>query len=666
MKKDRKRPLMAVLTAQRCFLLTRRCAFLALLFAIGWMLVAPGESQAHAILLRSEPAKDAVVSVSPGQVRLWFSEDLNPALSTVTIVNQANAQVDAGNAHVSAGDPREMDIALKPHLPPAVYVVIYRSASNADGHLLSGSFLFTVVGPDGTAPTGRPGSLPGINTLGGGSRTASPAGQLDGPALVNLLMITLMEVGAVFWVGTSLWLRFVLAPVAAEHEEMHSVSQRVRARFVRRFALPTLLVMLLAHGGLLLGQALTLTGGQLDRALAPSILGSLVTSGRFGLFWLIRVSILLLALLLSTFEVWDIQRLRQVNHVLQWGQLLLGLALLIAMALSSHAAAVTGSIVTTALVADWLHLIAAALWVGGMGAIAVVYLPTLRQIPLSERASTLLTVLPSYSPYAVIGVLLMAVTGPFSATVHLTSWEQLATTAYGQVLLVKVLLVGAMLVTSAFHVFWLRPRLKQAYQQDELTMTRRTSQLSAAGIHSSSIQFPIEASSTAFSVTRCEERLARYTQRLMRVLRFEPMLGVAVLLCVGLMNVFAGTLAPSASTSPRPAPSRSTTFHTTATTLDGTFTVALAVNPNRAGTNTFTVGVSERSSGRAVTNIGVSLYTTHLDTDIGTGTVNLQPDGTGHFSARGDLTLSGHWQIRMQIRTLDNTLHEATVKLLTA
>src|SRR5260370_67790 len=151
-KKDRKRPLMAVLNAQRRFLLTRRCVFLALLLAISWMLIAPGESQAHAILLRSEPAKDAVVSVSPGQVHLWFSEDLNPALSTVTIVNQANAQVDAGNAQVSARDSREMDIALKSHLPPAVYVVIYRSASNDDGHLLSVSVLFTVARPDCTPP----------------------------------------------------------------------------------------------------------------------------------------------------------------------------------------------------------------------------------------------------------------------------------------------------------------------------------------------------------------------------------------------------------------------------------------------------------------------------------------------------------------------------------
>jgi len=254
--------------------------------------------------------------------------------------------------------------------------------------------------------------------------------------------------------------------------------------------------------------------------------------------------------------------------------------------------------------------------------------------------------------------------------VHLTSWEQLATTAYGQALLVKVLLVGAMLVTSAFHVFWLRPRLKQAYLQYEHAVTHQTSQLSPAGGHASSVQLTVKASSTALSITRQveqhEERLTLCMQRLMRVLRFEPALGIAVLLCVGLMNVFAGTLAPSTSASSRPVPNRSTTFHTTATTLDGTFTVALTVNPNRAGPNTFTVGISEHSSGRAVTKVGVSLYTTRLDTDIGTGTVNLQPDRTGRFSARGDLTMSGQWQIRIQIRTLDNTLHETTVKFLTA
>ena len=51
--------------------------------------------------------------------------------------------------------------------------------------------------------------------------------------------------------------------------------------------------------------------------------------------------------------------------------------------------------------------------------------------------------------------------------------------------------------------------------------------------------------------------------------------------------------------------------------------------------------------------------------DMGVETVNLQPDGKGHFSASGDLLMGGDWQIRIQIRTPENTLHEATVKVLT-
>ena len=50
---------------------------------------------------------------------------------------------------------------------------------------------------------------------------------------------------------------------------------------------------------------------------------------------------------------------------------------------------------------------------------------------------------------------------------------------------------------------------------------------------------------------------------------------------------------------------------------------------------------------------------------MGTETDNAQPDGKGHFSARDDLLMGGDWQIRIQIRTPDNTLHEAIVKILT-
>ena len=63
--------------------------------------------------------------------------------------------------------------------------------------------------------------------------------------------------------------------------------------------------------------------------------------------------------------------------------------------------------------------------------------------------------------------------------------------------------------------------------------------------------------------------------------------------------------------------------------------------------------------------IGVSLYETMLNMDMGGEAVNLQPDGKGHFSGSGDLGMGGNWQLRVEIRTLDATLHEATLKFFT-
>jgi len=446
----------------------QRRLLVAVLLAVCLALALPGTSEAHAILLRSDPAKDAVLSVAPHQVHMWFSEELNPAVSTAVVVNGANKRVDNHDAHVSPGDATEMDVTLQPNLPPAVYVVIYRTDSAVDGHVLTGSFLFTVARPDGTVPTLSGGTIPGQNVLGGSNLTGLYTGQLDGPTLFNLIMITLVELGAVFWVGAQFWHIFVLQPATEDHAELDTTNQRAQQRFGQRFSLPTLLILLLANVGVLIGQAVNITGGNFASALAPTLLSSLVTGGRFGTYWLVRVVVLILALILSL-ALLQLHRLpfkrrtRRVLDILPWTNLLLGLALFIAIAMSSHAAAVSRNLLVYAVVIDWLHLVAAALWVGGMMFIATSYLPVLRRSIVAERARSLVTVLPYYSPWAIAGVIIMAVTGPFSATIHLASWEQLLSTAYGRALVVKILLVGALLLTSAYHVLLLRPRLRKEY-----------------------------------------------------------------------------------------------------------------------------------------------------------------------------------------------------------
>ena len=144
----------------------RRILLRALPLALCLTFLLPGIASAHAILLRSDPAKDALLDAPPSQVRMWFSEDLNPAFSTAVVVNANNKRVDKQDAHVSASDPREMDVTLTPDLPPSVYVVVWRTDSADDGHILRGSFLFTVKNPDGSIPTLTGNTAPGQNALG--------------------------------------------------------------------------------------------------------------------------------------------------------------------------------------------------------------------------------------------------------------------------------------------------------------------------------------------------------------------------------------------------------------------------------------------------------------------------------------------------------------------
>ena len=54
---------------------------------------------AHARLKRANPAVGGIVSVSavPVELQVWFTEPVEPALSTIRVVNSAGAQMDRGD-----------------------------------------------------------------------------------------------------------------------------------------------------------------------------------------------------------------------------------------------------------------------------------------------------------------------------------------------------------------------------------------------------------------------------------------------------------------------------------------------------------------------------------------------------------------------------------------
>ena len=107
------------------------------------LLLGAGAAWGHAFLERAEPRVGSTVKAAPAQLRVWFTEAIEPAFSTLEVVNQSGDRVDLGPARVDAASPALLQVALKP-LGPGTYRVKWRVLS-VDTHVTDGDFTFRVT-----------------------------------------------------------------------------------------------------------------------------------------------------------------------------------------------------------------------------------------------------------------------------------------------------------------------------------------------------------------------------------------------------------------------------------------------------------------------------------------------------------------------------------------
>jgi len=103
-------------------------------------LAAP--AAAHTRLERSVPAADSTVVVSPPRLILWFSERLEPAFSTVQVLNPEGEQADKNDAQVDPDGGKQIGVSL-PDLSAGTYRVHWRVLS-VDSHVNEGDYTFDV------------------------------------------------------------------------------------------------------------------------------------------------------------------------------------------------------------------------------------------------------------------------------------------------------------------------------------------------------------------------------------------------------------------------------------------------------------------------------------------------------------------------------------------
>ena len=577
----------------------------AMLLLLAW-LVAP-LAHAHANLVRSDPPADAVLPSGqmPARLQLWFSEQPDINYSAIRVVDVRNQEVSVGGIQQVPGDDQSLLILLKPNLPDGTYTVIWKTASAVDGHLVKSAFSFVVGKPSGAASL-----VPALDLdVANGNDAANLSLASVWIRWLNYLAGAVLVGSASY--GLLIWKR-ALALTQKQYEldptRLQIVAQLGWSKlgFLSAFSLIGLAV------GWLLGliyQLTVVTGRSwLDLDLYGAALADFALNSRYGQISLLRLGLLVIAMLSLNFALRASSALRLRGW---WAVLITGAVILLTTSLNAHAAAQPDYTWLTVGV-DWLHLLATAIWIGGVVCLVVVLPVALRQfIPgTGERTRFLASLIPLFSQVSLICVVVLVLSGVYNSWVEVGSLEALFGTLYGQVLLAKLVLFGLIMALAAGNLLRISPQM--------VAYARSTGAIDKAG------------SKTA----------GRLQLQFKQAVALEAVLLLAVLVSVGALT----------SLEPARLPGGNANSQALVATV-GDLHFDLAVSPGQAGINNFSLKLTN-AAGQPIANATlVQLRFDMLEMDMGQPTLELKSTQPGLYTATGAiLSMVGTWHIEVLVQ----------------
>ncbi|MDX6538133.1 MAG: copper transport protein [Gaiellales bacterium] len=407
----------------------------ALIVVLTVVLALPAAAWGHASLLATQPQASGVLSHPPTEVRLSYSEHIEPRFAVISVTDANGSQEMVGSPANVSGDQDSIFIKLRT-LPQGWYLVWWRVIS-ADGHPVRGAFTFA-VGPS-------PGPPPQFVIPSLGESAASPG-------LVGSRSVLLLALLAA--VGLLAFRAVVVRPLQVEggnERALRSVTVAAGAALLLALvAAPVYLVLATAEFSL---RPRTDLG-----AIIPLVRDS--SFGRsFSDLWAV-LGLLALASALSL-------RLDRPGRPRRSGEALLAIvgaggcaaAALAFPGLAGHPS--TTSPVGLMLALDWAHLAAASIWIGGLIGLLVLAAAT----EPGRRVAALAAVVPRFSRAAVVSVAVLLVTGIIASVVHLPTLSSLWQTSYGKAIVAKSVLLAFALVLGALNNLRSRPRLAAAVER---------------------------------------------------------------------------------------------------------------------------------------------------------------------------------------------------------
>ncbi|WP_123966125.1 copper resistance CopC/CopD family protein [Streptomyces sp. TLI_185] len=363
-----------------------------------------GPASAHAALKSTDPEDGTVLRSAPRSITLTFTESVGLLDDSFRVLDPDNRRVDIGEAQHAKGRSDTASVTLPAKLAKGTYVVAWRVVS-ADSHPVGGAFTFSVGKASATVAT--------VDT-----------GPVENPATASLYNIAryLAYLAVALLIGTAAFVALCRP------------TDRGPLRKPLVVGWWTLLGTTLA---LLALRAPYETGTGPATALDASAFTRTLT-GRPGLALLARLALLPIA---AVFAVRLRKRDAWPRPLLAAGGAL-GVALALTWAASEHASA--GIQVPLAMASAVLHLLAMAVWLGGLTALLI----------LLHRTELPPAVVARFSRLAFASVTVLVVTGVYQSWRGLGSWSALTGTTYGRLLLVKVATVVLLLTAAGLSRRW--------------------------------------------------------------------------------------------------------------------------------------------------------------------------------------------------------------------
>ncbi|MBS4174937.1 copper resistance protein CopC [Bacillus sp. FJAT-49736] len=385
-----------------------------ILFVFIMLFSIPHPSFAHAYIVKSTPQEDEVLQKAPKDVSIQFDEEIQPGFRSLKVLDQTGKRVDRNNAHINKKSKAILEASLKSDLPDGTYTIQWNVISS-DGHPVNGTIPFQI---------GKSGGSAGLSQATTNGYT---------PHADMIIIRWLFYISCSLLIGC---LFFSLYVYKGTPFYFSNTSKRILRYSIQGMFISIVLSLPL--------QTTIDAGVNWASAINFSMLLETLKSTSFGMVWILQIALMIILYFITYYIIHS-----SAKQKWAYAGILAVLAILASKSFIGHAT--TSSNKWIGITMDFLHMSSAALWIGSL--LAMVLL-------LRKKDNELIywLTIQRFSYWGAAFVTVIVGTGIYESIQFIPTLNALISTAYGQIIIAKSVLLLLMIGLALFN--FLRGRSK--------------------------------------------------------------------------------------------------------------------------------------------------------------------------------------------------------------